>query len=114
MYISIDEAWLQKNMKKLQDASDEEGKIVITTDGDSELGELNDDNSLWLTETIEGADKGTKVWVSLDYKPKTNIIVALVENSIDDIKGDALVSIVELVVKKLNKFKSLIESVRGL
>ena len=110
MYIMINKQWFEKNRLKLEEASDEKDSYVITTeDVNAELNELSNDNELFIAEC-----KGDNVYVSLDYTPKPETIVALVENAIDDIKGESLVSIIEIVVKKLNKFKSLIESIRGL
>ncbi|MFB5598569.1 MAG: hypothetical protein ACE5RJ_06110 [Nitrosopumilaceae archaeon] len=109
MYISINKEWFLENKDKLEGNSDEKGCYVIETENiEAELGELNEGNKMWIKETDDN------VFVSLDYTPETETVVSLVENAIDDIKGDALVSIIEMVVKKLNKFKSLIESVRGL
>ena len=48
-----------------------------------------------------------------NYNPKQTILLQLVENQ-DNIDSDILVKLVELVVKKLNKFKSLIESIKGI
>lgn len=95
-------------MQKFLDESDEKDYFVISTEKKATLAELSNDNELLVSESNDNC------YVSLDYTPETDTIVALVENSIDDIKGDSLVSIIELVVKKLNKFKSLIESIRGL
>lgn len=95
-------------MQKFLDASDDKECLMIDTDGKAELNELNE-GKIFISE-----DVSNQFYCSLDYTPETETIVALVENSIDDIKGEALVFIIELVVKKLNKFKSLIESIRGL
>lgn len=110
MYVSIKKEWFEKNRLKLEKASDENDSYVITTeDMNAELNELSDDNELFIAERMDD-----DVYVSLDYTPKPETIVALVENAIDDIKGESFVAIIEVVVKKLNKFKSLIESIRGL
>lgn len=109
MYISINKEWLNTNMQKFLDASDDKECLMIDTEGKAELNELSNDGELFIAE-----DTSNQIYCSLDYTPNTDTIVSLVENSIDDIKGDSLVSIIELVVKKLNKFKSLIESIRGL
>lgn len=95
-------------MQKFLDASDDKENFVIETDVKATLNELSDNGELFISEDNEN------VYSSLDYTPHTDTVVAMVENSIDDIKGESLVSIIELVVKKLNKFKSLIESIRGL
>lgn len=109
MYISINTIWFEKNKAKFLEASDDKECFVISTEEDATLNELSNDGELFISEDVKD-----QFYCSLDYTPETETIVALVENSIDDIKGDALVSIIELVVKKLNKFKSLIESIRGL
>lgn len=106
----INKEWFEKNRLKLEEASDnKDSYVIITENTNAELNELSNDNELFIAE-----QKGDNVYVSLDYTPKPETIVALVENAIDDIKGESLVSIIEIVVKKLNKFKSLIESIRGL
>ena len=94
--------------KFIAEAEDDEN-LVITTKRNATLNELSNEGELFISEDVKD-----QFYCSLDYTPKTDTIVALVENSIDDIKGEALVSIITLVVKKLNKFKSLIESIRGL
>lgn len=112
MYITINKEWFEKNKVKFSDAAVKEHNssddYFINFNSTPELMEL-DKGELHLSER-----KGEDIYVSMDYSPDTDVIVSLVEESIDDIKGDALVKIIELVVKKLNKFKSLIESIRGL
>ena len=108
MYIMINKQWFEKNKLKLDNPDEKDSYLIQTENINAELNELNN-GELFLSER-----KGENVYVSLDYKPNTETIVALVEDSIDDIKGEALVKIIELMVKKLNKFKSLIESIRGL
>lgn len=112
MYITMNKEWFEKNKQKFSDAAEKEisttSDYFINFDTVAELNEL-DKGELHLSDS-----KGENIYVSMDYTPNTDVIVSLVEDSIDDIKGDALVKIIELVVKKLNKFKSLIESIRGL
>jgi hypothetical protein len=40
--------------------------------------------------------------------------VAIVQATIDDLQGDAFAEIVGVIVKKFNKFKSALESIKGL
>jgi len=110
MYITINKEWFEKNKSKFLEESDIDGSYMISTDNQATFGELND-GTIWISEEY---DEKEQCYVSLDWTPETDTIVGLVEDSIDDIKGDALIRIIEVLVKKLNKFKSLIESVRGL
>ena len=48
----------------------------------------------------------------VNWEPKPSELLSLVEQQ-ESISGDVLVKIVELVVKKLNKFKALLESIKG-
>lgn len=108
MYVNIKKQWFLENKEKFEEASDENDSYMIEVDGTVELNELTNKNELFIAESTDD------IYVSLDYTPKPDTIVALVENAIDDIKGESFISIIEVVVKKLNKFKSLIESIRGL
>lgn len=49
----------------------------------------------------------------VNYMPKQNTLIGLVEEQ-DNLDSDILIRVTELVVKKLNKFKSLIESIKGI
>lgn len=83
--------------------------LIQYSDHNAELGEI-EANMLWFSEV----DRSGNVYSNTDIELNPETIVKLVENSIDDIKGDSLTMIIEIVVKKLNRFKSLIESARSL
>lgn len=115
MYISINKAWFDKNRKKLEDASDNDESLVIDSDNldlkqPDLLDGVQDDGSICINQE----DTNKNVWVSLDYTPEPEVIAALVETSMDNLKGDSLTKVIEVVVKKLNKLRSFIESIKGL
>lgn len=71
---------------------------------------VQDDGSLYITQE----DKSGNIWVSIEYTPRPEVIASLVETSMDNLKGDSLTKVIEVVVKKLNKLRSFIESIKGL
>ncbi len=109
MYVSINKKWFEENKERFARQDSEEKYYEITdVDGTVEMNDMNE-GKLSISE-----DADSKIYISLSYQPSPDVIVSMVEEALDDIKGDAFAKIIELVVKKLNKFKSLIESVRGL
>ena len=119
MYISIDKAWFDKNAKKLESIGDKEfgqgsGKYLITDDivQEAQPSVIEIDKKEGVT--LDFKSMSDEITMYCDWKPTTDHVVVMVENEIDNIKGDAFVRIVELLIKRLNKFKAFIESVKNL
>lgn len=114
IYIVINKEWFEKNKAKFEENADEEGNYQIDDqiirEKEVELGELQNDNNLYISQI----EVNGNLYVSLDWQPEPETIVEMVENVIDDIKGESLSKIIELVVKKLNKLRTFLESIRGL
>jgi hypothetical protein len=110
MYITINKKWFEENKQKFSDEADEKDNYQILIEDTNAQIEISEDCKFYLYEN--GFDDN--VYVSLDCELEPQHVVEFVEQSIDDIKGDSFAKIIELMVKKLNKFKSLIESIRGL
>jgi hypothetical protein len=111
MYISINKEWFEKNKSKLGHPN-EEDLYCIETEG--MLADVNMDEGINCKFYLNEDGFDSNVYVSLDAQLAPENVVDFVEQSMDDIHGDAFAKIIELMVKKLNKFKNLIESVRGL
>lgn len=123
MYVKINKQWFDKNAKKLEERAikefgADETSYYLIIDGDDEIlveaqpQVLDVDKKYGVN--LKFSSMKDEIEFMSDWKPNTDSVVAMVEDEIDNIKGDALVKIVQLVIGKLNKFKSLIESVKNL
>lgn len=120
MYVRIDKEWFDKNQKKfieraVKDFGNDPKQYYLITDEEvqeakTKIIEIDKKYGVQL----EFSSMNEEIQVYGDWKPTTDSVVALVSDEMDNIKGDALVRIVELLIKRLNKFKSLIESLKGL
>lgn len=113
MYVSINKEWFEKNKEKFAEAADEEGYYTIGTteidEKDVEVNEITDDYVSLSQKEVNGG-----IYICLDWKPEADSIADLVERSMEDLKGESLTRVIEVVVKKLNKLRSFIESIKGL
>jgi len=123
LYLTIDKDWFEKNKEKL---NKEFAKIYSGTDA-TELEESwhfeishkftisydVDNNTLDTCTDYEGNNKDG-FYVSVESKLKDDLTVSIVQATIDDLQGDAFAEIVGVIVKKFNKFKSALESIKGL
>lgn len=91
---------------------DDETSYVIAPDsvGDVEVNEITDDY-VSLSQKTPGENG---IYIALDWTPEADQIADLVERSMEDLKGESLTRVIEVVVKKLNKLRSFIESIKGL
>jgi hypothetical protein len=114
VYIRISKEYFEKNREKWSNAGQKEFNeecYLISTNGSAEMLELAYNNTLTISEQL-GGENG--IYVSLDFTPEPDTIVGMVENEIDNIRGDALVRIIQSIVSKLNKYKNLIETMKSL
>ncbi len=113
MYVSINKKWFEANKEKFAKTADSDEDYVISseviTENDLEVSEITDDYV-----SLNQQDSEHKIWVSLDWSPESEDIANLLERSMDDLKGEALSTVIEVVVKKLNKLRTFIESIKGL
>ena len=88
------------------------------TDKDSDNWRMESD---YILEVIEISDQGDILfglssdlgYQSFNYTPKQVDLITLVENQ-ESLSGDLMVESVQLITKKLNKFKTLIESIKNI
>ena len=124
LYLEINKEWFKKNADKMTDAH-----------YDRYSGE-HDDGDKWVLDLgskqgvfpkFELTDEKGFVEICQDYdKPSDNVhfvvyaeiddetIAQIIANHIEDISGDGLLKVMEIIVKKLNKFKNAIESIRNI
>lgn len=119
MYVNINKKWFEENKQRFEDNADEEGYYLIMDDTNSEYDitcskvEVTDIEPEYGVSLLQN-DINKNIYVGLDWKPEAQEVAAIVEQELDNISGDSLTKIIELVVKKLNKFRSFIESIKGL
>lgn len=124
LYLEINKEWFKKNAEKLTEAHYDRYHGE-TNDGDKYVFDLSTDNDIH--PKFELCDEEGWVEIHQDYdKPNDSIhfivyaetdddtIGQLITNHIDDISGDGLLKVMDIVVKKLNKFKNAIESIRNI
>jgi len=112
MYVSINKDWFEKNKEKFAEAADDEECYMIgenLSEKNVEVNEITDDYV-----SLSQTDVNGKIYIALDWTPKPDQIADLVERSMEDLKGESLTRVIEVVVKKLNKLRSFIESIKGL
>ena len=113
MYVSINKEWFEKNKVKFAAAADDKDSYVLDSDSfneeEVEVSEITDED-VFLTQS----DTNSKIYISLSWKPTADHIAELLERSMEDLKGESLTRVIEVVVKKLNKLRSFIESIKGL
>jgi len=124
LYLEINKEWFKKNADLLTEAhydkyhGEERKDDKWVFDMGSELG---------IVPKFELTDEKNFVEIHQDYNrindtihfavyAQTNdeTIGQLITNHIDDISGDGLLKVMDIVVKKLNKFKNAIESIRNI
>lgn len=120
MYVRIDKEWFDKNQKKFTDravkdfGNDPKQYYLITDEEVQEAETKVIDIDKKYGVQLEFSCMHEEIQIFGDWKPTADSVVAMVSDEMDNIKGDALVKIVELLIKRLNKFKTLIESLKGL
>lgn len=112
VYVCINKKWFDENRAKFEENADDEDTLVIlsetTGNTETEVAEINEEYGVSINESNKN------IWIGIDWKPKADQIVEIVSQEIDNIKGEALAKIIETIVKKLNKFKTLVETIKGL
>lgn len=124
LYIEINKEWFKKNADLLTQAY--YGQYHGETDnGDKWVFTLGEKHGI--VPKFELTDETGFVEIHQDYdrindtihfatyaKTDDETIGQIISNHIDDISGDGLLKVMEIVVKKLNKFKNAIESIRNI
>ena len=118
IYISIDKAWFNENKEKFAEADDEGGNYVIDSDDlKFDLDEISyvDGNEkeglvLGFSDLFwKGNSRSSHVYVSVP--------VELTEQQIKDyldMRPKLIPSAIEIIVKKFNQVKSLLETAKAL
>ena len=122
VYMQINKKWFEEHKDEFyktwkdESGSEEEDEQCYTIDLDEvckpvtpelELQEITKDGAFVSTGN-------TPVYLSFDWKPSPSELADLLEYAIDDIQGEPLTKVIEVVVKKLNKLRNIIESIKGL
>ena len=123
LYVTIDKDWFEKNKEKLN----ERFAAIYSGTSKEELEEswhfemphnftieYDEKNNTLDTHTDYESNNNDGFYVSVESELKDDLTVAIVQATIDDLQGDAFAEIVGVIVKKFNKFKSALESIKGL
>ena len=115
MGINVNKAFVKpENLVKLdkeyfkQYSGTEEDEEVFKTELDYQIDVIDIQDGVVLLGM--SSDLGYQCF---NWEPKQEEILSFVEQQ-EALSGDLLVKVIEIVVKKLNKFKGVIESIKGL
>jgi len=117
MRIEIEKDFLEKNMahfaaKGNEDLSGEDKDKYLIIDTDDDLFTNQDEGEIFEIDgaTLNCSTSNTGLYVQTDHQPNPKQIAALIE--VGDV--DALPQVIEVIVKKMNRIKSLLETVNTL
>ncbi len=124
LYLEINKEWFKKNADKLTEAHYERYHGE-TDDGDKWILDLGSEHGIFpqfeltdekgFVEIHQDYDKSMdKVHFAVYAETDDETMAQIIANHIEDISGDGLLKVMEIIVKKLNKFKNAIESIRNI